>query len=71
MKVKYGYDLYNKNFSRMEGGKITEEKYKEVENAKHFKLVKEWETEYKDSILYAKQYKLDNGYILFIWKEVF
>lgn len=70
MKVEYGYDLYNEEFSRMEGTRITEEKYIKAENTKDFKLIREWKTEYKDRTLYGKQYNLDNGYTLFIWKEV-
>lgn len=66
---KYSYDLYNNN-GRVEGKEINEVYYNEVINS-NFKLIKEWKSKLKKSVLYAKQYKLDNGYILFIWKEVF
>ena len=66
---EYSYDIYNK-LGRVQGGKITEDTYNETINRKDIKLVQEWETEFKDSILYGKQYRLNSGYTLFIWKEV-
>ena len=66
---EYSYDIYNK-LGRVQGGKITEDTYNETINRKDIKLVQEWETEFKDSILYSKQYRLNSGYTLFIWKEV-
>lgn len=69
MRIEYSYDLYNE-YGRVEGKKINEVYYNEVIDS-NFKLVKEWKTKFKRSVLYAKQYELDNGYILFIWKEVF
>ena len=69
MRIEYSYDLYNE-YGRVEGKKINEVYYNEVIKS-DFKLVREWESKLKKSVLYAKQYELGNGYILFIWKEVF
>lgn len=65
--MEYSYDLYDNRLNRIEGKLISEKKYNEV--IKKFKPFREWETEYKDSILYAKLFKID-GFDLFMWKEV-
>lgn len=69
MRVDYSYDLYDKS-SRIDGGKISKEKYDEVLNSKNIELVREWNTNFGYSKLYAKQYKGVNNWMLFIWKEV-
>lgn len=68
-KVDYSYDLYDKS-SHLESGKLTKEKYDEVLNSESIKLIREWQTDFGYSKLYAKQYKGANNYTLFIWKEV-
>lgn len=66
---EYSFDIYNE-LGRVQGGKLTEEAYDKTTNRKDIELVKEWETEFKDSTLYGKQYRLNSGYTLFVWKEV-
>ena len=67
--IEYSYDIYNEYGSRIEGFKIDEKKYNEILNLHHFRLEKEWNTKFKNSVLYAKQFKFNNYYI-FVWKEV-
>lgn len=70
LKKEFSYDIYNEYGSRIEGFKITEEKYNEIVKFHDFRLRKEWKTKFKNSVLYAKEYKF-NGYMIFLWKEVF
>lgn len=65
--MKYSYDLYDNRANRIEGRQISEDKYNEV--IAKFKPFREWETEYNESILYAKHFIINN-YNLFVWKEV-
>lgn len=66
---KYDYDIYNK-LGRVQGGSLTEEAYNNAINRTDINLVKEWETEYNESTVYGKLYKI-NDYELYMWKEVF
>ena len=66
-EMNYSYDLYDNRTNRIEGKQISEKNYKEV--IAKFKPFREWDTEYKDYILYAKLFKV-NDYNLFLWKEV-
>lgn len=67
---KYSYDIYNQ-FGRVQGGGLTEDAYNETLNRKDIQLIKEWKTEYEDKTMFGKQYKINDNYILFIWKEIF
>ena len=67
--IEYSYDLYDKT-GRVKGGPLSEKHYNDVINS-DLKLKKEWNTKFKSSTLYAREYDLEDGWILFIWKEVF
>ena len=63
--IKYGHEV---KFCD-----ITEDTYNktinEVNDIEDSKLIHEWTTEYKESILYAKEYRFKSN-ILILWKEV-
>ena len=69
--IEYSFKILDKRGNEIVGGTITENKYNEVINSENITLKQEWKTKYEDSTLYGKQYKNEDGYTLFVWKEVF
>lgn len=71
MEKEYTFKLLDKRGNEIIGGILTENKYKEVLNNKNITLKEKWVTKYEDSTLYGRKYKNEEGYTLFVWKEVF
>jgi hypothetical protein len=69
--IEYSFKILDKRGNEIVGGTITESKYNEIINNKNITLKEEWGTKYEDSTLYGKKYKNEDGYTLFVWKEVF
>ena len=71
MKKEHTFKLLDQRGNEIIGGTLTENKYKEVLKNKNITLCYEWTTKFEDSTLYGKRYKNEEGYTLFLWKEVF
>ena len=69
--IEYSFKILDKKINEIEEEKIIESKYNEIINNKNITLKEEWGTKYEDSTLYGKKYKNEDGYTLFVWKEVF
>lgn len=69
--MEYSYTLRDERMNSLETKTIDEKHYNEILNCDKFKLKEEWETEFNDSTLYMKWYKAQNGWNIFVSKEVF
>lgn len=63
--IKYGHEVKFCDITQDAYNKTIDE----VKNIEGSKLIHEWTTEYKESILYAKEYRYKSN-ILILWKEV-
>ena len=70
MKIEYSYTLRDERMNSLETKTINEERYNEILNSDKFKLKEEWQTDFNDSTLYMKWFKGQNGWNLFVSKEV-
>ncbi len=70
--MEYSYTLIDNRGNTINKGRLTEEHYNEVLKHENIMFIEEWETEYKESTLYGKRYRVkDSRATLFLWKEVF